>query len=60
MEGEDYKIKTGKYIGKMLKEIPASYLLYCYDNNCLWDRIALRFVVNNETELRNKIISELK
>lgn len=52
MNGEDYKIKTGKHRGKTLKEVPASYLIWCYDNNMLWEDTVRRFVVNNEEKLR--------
>jgi hypothetical protein len=59
MLGENYKLKTGKkYFGKTLKEVPASYLLYCYDNNYVMEQAARRFVVNNEQELRIKAKNE--
>jgi hypothetical protein len=51
MNGEDYKIKTGKHRGKTLKEVPASYLIFCYEKGWLED-IARRFVIANEVELR--------
>jgi uncharacterized protein (DUF3820 family) len=52
MLGENYKLKTGKHAGKTLKEVPPSYLLYCYDNNFVMEQVARRFVVANEMELR--------
>jgi uncharacterized protein (DUF3820 family) len=55
MLGEDYKLKTGKHAGKTLKEVPPSYLLYCYDNNFVMEQVARRFVVANEKELRELI-----
>lgn len=51
MLGENYKLKTGKYIGRTLKEVPPSYLLYCYKKGWLED-IARKFVIANEKELR--------
>jgi hypothetical protein len=51
MNGEDYKIKTGKHRGKTLKEVPASYLIFCYEKGWLED-IARKFVIANEVELR--------
>jgi len=52
MLGNDYKLKTGKYRGQELKNVPASYLIWCYDNNMLWEDTVRRFVVNNEEKLR--------
>lgn len=52
MLGDDYKLKTGKYIGRTLKQVPPSYLLYCYDNNYVMEQAARRFVIANEKELR--------
>lgn len=53
----EYKLKTGRYRGQMLKDIPASYLLYCFENNWLED-VAHKYVSNNEQELRNKAKKE--
>lgn len=58
MLGENYKLKTGKHFGKTLKETPASYLLYCYDNNYVMEQAARRFVIANEQELRIKSKNE--
>ncbi len=52
MKGEEYTLKTGKYRGQELKNVPASYLIWCYDNNMLWEDTVRRFVVNNEEKLR--------
>jgi len=52
VKGDDYKLKTGKYRGQELKNVPASYLIWCYDNNMLWEDTARKFVINNEAELR--------
>ncbi len=51
MKGEEYTLKTGKYRGQELKNVPASYLLYCYKKGWLED-IARKFVIANEVELR--------
>lgn len=51
MLGDDYKLKTGKYHGRTLKEVPPAYLLYCYEKGWLED-IARKFVIANEVELR--------
>ena len=52
MLGEDYQLKTGKYQGRTIKEVPPSYLLYCYDNNYVMEQAARKFVIANEKELR--------
>ena len=60
MLGDNYVLKFGKvHRGKMLKDIPPSYLIYCYEKGWLED-VARKFVINNEAELRKKIISESK
>lgn len=51
MKGEEYTLKTGKYRGQELKNVPPSYLLYCYEKGWLED-IARKFVIANEVELR--------
>jgi len=53
----EYKLKTGRYRGQMLKDIPASYLLYCFEKGWLED-VAHKYVSNNEQELRNKAKNE--
>jgi len=58
MVSEEYKITTGKHQGKMLKDIPASYLLYCYDNGYMMDRLAMNYVEIHEKELRIKAEEE--
>lgn len=52
MLGENYKLKTGKYIGRTLKQVPPTYLIWCYDNNMIWEDVVRKFVIANEKELR--------
>ena len=54
MEGQEYKLKTGKYTGIMLKDVPVNYLLKGLEKGWLED-VARRFVIANQHELRNKL-----
>jgi len=60
MLGSDYKLKIGKYQGRILKETPASYLLYLYDNNYYMEKPVKHFISNNEQELRINAKNEKK
>ena len=55
MAGDEYKIRIGKHKGEMLKDIPASYLIFMYDKGYLsLDKVAQRFVAVNYNELKLK------
>lgn len=60
MEGETYTLRTGKYFGKELKDVPASYLLYLYDQDYVMEKAVRNFVFFNEKELREKAKTEKK
>ncbi len=56
----EYTLATGKYRGTMLKDVPASYLIYCYDNNMIWEKQVRNYVIKHEQELREKAKKERK
>lgn len=52
MLGDNYKLKTTIFRGKMIKEIPVKALLSMFDKGQLWEKQVRNFVIINEQDLR--------
>lgn len=55
MIGDTYKVKLGKYRGRLLKDIPPSYLIFIYDNDYYMEKPVKHFICNNYEELKKLI-----